>query len=110
MTLHSILKSVPVNTFDALSPIPAAPFTGTEFALPARATSLQWQTFFGTNPAAVSIELEFSLDGTHWDAVDVSSAVGGEIRTFAFTGAKFVRGRVASITNGDELTMMIHCN
>lgn len=100
---------MPVKTFDALTPIPAAPFTGTEFGLPSTAVALQWQTFFGTDPAAISIELQLSLDAIHWDAVDVSTAVGGEIRTFATIGAKYVRGRVASITNGDELTMTILC-
>lgn len=106
--MKMILKGVPVKTFDAADAVTG---TGTEFGLPSTAVALQWQTFFDANPGAISIELQFSLDGIHWDAVDVSSAVTGEIRTFATTGAKHVRGNIASITAGaaTEVTMIILC-
>lgn len=107
--MELIQKGLRVKTFDNAD---AAQATGTPFALPARAGSLMWQTYFGTNPDAVSIELQFSLDGTHWDAIDVSSVVGGEIRTFAGIGGApgFVRGNIASITNGDDVNMDIIMN
>ena len=103
----AIQPGLAVNTFDAVAS--SAPLVGEEFAIPARAGALMWQTFFGTNPAAISIELQFSLDGTHWDAIDVSTVIEGEIRSFAGIGGApgFVRGRIASITGGDDITMTI---
>ena len=103
-----ILHNQPVKTFDAAA---AATGAGVPFALPARAGALQWQTFFGTNPATVVIDLEMSLDNVHWDAVDSTTVVGGEIRTFTIIGGKFVRGNITTITGaGDEVTMIIVCD
>jgi len=106
--MKSILKGMPVKTFDLHA---ASTGLGTAFALPSTAVALQWQTFFDSAPGAISIELQFSLDNVNWDAVDVSSAVAGEIRTFACTGAKFVRGNIASITAGGatQVSMIILC-
>lgn len=106
MPLELITHGVPVKTFDVAA---ASPATGTVFALPARAGSLVWQTFFGTNPSAIVIDLEFSLDNVHWDAVDSSTVLVGEVRTFATVGGGFVRGRIVSITGGAGISLMILC-
>lgn len=103
-----ILHGTPVKTFDAA---PAATGAGVPFALPARAGALQWQTFFGTNPATIVIDLEASLDNIHWDAIDSSTVAAGEMRTFTILGGKFIRGNITTITGaGAEVTMIITCN
>lgn len=101
-----ILHGVPVRPFDVS---PAVTGASSVFALPAIAGSLQWQTFFGTNPSAVQIDLEFSLDNIHWDAVDSSTVLAGEIRTFATVGGAFVRANVIAITGGAGVSLMILC-
>lgn len=101
-----ILHGVPAKVFDVAT---AAISTGTVFALPARAGSLQWQTFFGTNPASIACDLEFSLDNIHWDAVDTTTVITGEIRTFATVGGAFVRGNITAITGGVGVSLWIWC-
>ena len=97
---------LPVKTFNVAA---AATGAGTSFALPARRCSLQWQTFFGTDPSALTIDLQFSFDGSHWDTIDSSSVLTGEVRTFAAIGGApgFVRGNVIAITGGAGVSMWI---
>lgn len=107
--MELIQKGIAVKTFNLGA---AATGIGTPFALPARAGSLMWQTFFGTNPTVLAIALEFSLDNIHWDAIDASVVLEGEIRTFSGIGGAlgFVRGNITSITGGAEVTMIIAMN
>jgi hypothetical protein len=102
-----ILNGVSVKTFDAV--VPSSPLNGTTFAMPARAVSLVWQTFFATSPTSITINLEASEDNVHWDSIDSSTVAAGEVRTFAVLGVKFVRGSVSALVIGPgaELTMML---
>ena len=104
---HSMLIGESVKTFDLT--VPSNPLNGIVFACPARAVSLVWQFFFTTNPTAITVNLEASEDRIHWDPIDSSTLVTGEVRTFAGLGVRFVRGSISALTLGPgaELTMMI---
>ena len=95
-----------VKTFDAAA---ATQSDGTAFAVPARAGALTWQTYFGTNPASITINLQYSTDNEHWDTIDSSTVIGGEVRTFAGLGGApgFVRGNISAISGGDDVTMTL---
>lgn len=101
-----ILHGIPVKPFDNRA---NATGVSNTFALPALAGSLVWQTFFGTAPASVTIDLEFSLDGVHWDAVDSTTVTAGEVRTFATVGGGFVRANCTAITGGTTTSLWITC-
>jgi len=90
--MEAMQPGLPVKTFNVAA---AATGAGTSFALPARRCSLQWQTFFGTDPSALTI--------------DSSSVLTGEVRTFAAIGGApgFVRGNVIAITGGAGVSMWI---
>lgn len=103
-TTEMLLHGVPVKVFDVAT---AAIGASVARALPARAGSIVWQTFFGTNPGAVQIDFEASLDGSHWDAIDSSTVVGGEVRTFATVGGVFFRINVVSITGGVGISVWV---
>lgn len=103
-TIEMLLHGVEAKPFDAAA---AATGASLAYALPARAGSIVWQTFFGTNPAAVQIDFEASLDGTHWDAIDSSTVVGGEVRTFATVGGKQFRINIISITGGAAVSVWV---
>ncbi len=105
--MHLINRGVSVNLFDALAV--GAGVTSNAFALPSGAGTIVWQTFFGTAPAAISIDLEFSLDNIHWDSVDNTTVVAGEVRTFSSVGGKFVRAKNVSVTGGTTMTVTILC-
>ncbi len=98
-----------VKSFDELAAASMlATAEGKEFAVPDNNAGFSWQTVLGTNPDAISMQLQISLDGSNWTALDTSTAVGGEVRYIAGS-AKFVRGYIGSITlgSGDELTLEI---
>lgn len=103
--VQALMHGVPVKTFDAAPT--TNPSTGTVFALPARAGSLVWQTFFAVNPASITVNLEASLDMIHWDPIDSSTVVTGEVRTFSILGGKFVRGAISASSGGSGFTMML---
>jgi hypothetical protein len=105
MPIEQILRGVPVKPFDN-----AAAVTGVSrtFALPARSGSLQWQTFFGTNPSSVSIDLEYSLnEGLNWEAIDNTTLTTGEVRTFSITGGQLIRFNIISITGGANVNLVL---
>lgn len=101
-----ILHGIPVTPF--LNRANATGVSST-FALPALAGSLTWQTSFGTAPASVTIDLEFSLDGVTWDAVDTTTVTAGEVRTFSTVGGRFVRINCTAVTGGTTTTVTILC-
>ena len=103
-TIEMLLHGVPVKPFDVAT---AATGVSSTYALPARAGSIVWQTFFGTNPATVQVDFEASLDGTHWDAIDSSTTVTGEVRTFATVGGVFFRINIVAITGGVGVSVWV---
>jgi hypothetical protein len=104
--MEAIQPGLAVRTFDAAA---ASTGAGTPFAVPARAGALVWQTWFGTDPASIAVSLEYSLDSIHWDAIDSSIVVTGEVRTFAGLGGApgFIRGNITAISGGAEVTMQL---
>jgi len=78
-------------------------------ALPSGAGTIVWQTFFDVAPGAITIDLEFSLDNIHWDAVDSTTVVAGEVRTFATVGGRFVRAKNTAVAGGSKMTVNILC-
>ena len=97
------------KSFDALvAASMLAATAGTAFAVPDNCVGFTWQTKFDTNPDAISLQLQISLDNSNWTAIDTSSAVAGAVRYIA-SHAKFVRGRLDTITvgSGDQLTLEI---
>lgn len=78
------------------------------FALPARTSTLTWQTSFDSAPSGVSITLQVSIDGTNWTTIDTSTATAGEVRTIsAPTAAPFVRANVGTNTGDKAVTVTI---
>lgn len=85
--------------------------TGTSYAVPtASSTGVTWTVTLSAAPAtAISIVIEGSLNNTNWYTLDSSSALSGEIRSFATT-ALFIRARCVSKTDGGNLTVSIVLN
>ncbi len=75
-------------------------------ALPARCTTISWQTVFGTDPSAVSILLLASLDGENFVEVDDITTTTGGIATVVgnFT---HVMAEIESITDGADVTVLM---
>lgn len=95
---------------------PGGAQAGAQFALPAPAgfpdqgRSVAWQTLFGTNPTAVSIQLEGALadvDAEYFKIDGPSTAVAGEQRTVPNVRARFLRAKFNSSTGGAGLTAKI---
>jgi hypothetical protein len=105
MSAQQILLGIRNTIFNA---IPSGTTTSDIRAMPARASLLTWQTVFGTNPDAINIVIEASLDNDNWDIIDTSTDVSGEIRSIA-TGAPFIRARIVSITGGDDISVFAIC-
>jgi hypothetical protein len=83
--------------------------TSSVFALPSGAGTIVWQTFFGTAPGSTTIDLEFSLDNVHWDPVDSTTVVAGEVRTFSTVGGRFVRAKMSAVAGGTTFSVEILC-
>lgn len=73
-------------------------------ALPARCTTISWQTSFGTEPASYDIALMASLDGVNFVEVDDADVVDGEIRTVQgnFT---HLRADIVAVVDGADVTV-----
>ena len=104
MTVLALLN-IPEALFDAVA---AVADISDSFALPARCTTITWQTFFDVDPSAVNITLEFSLDGDNWDVIDTTTEVAGEIRTVEIN-ATHVRAQINSITDGSGVSVLVNC-
>jgi hypothetical protein len=78
------------------------------FALPARTSTLTWQTSFDIAPAAVNITIRVSIDGINWTVIDTSTVVGGEVRTIAATtSALFIDANVVTNTGNRQVTVTV---
>ena len=82
---------------------------GTAFAMPARASLVAWQIFFGTPPASITVNLQASNDGVTFTTIDTTvSIVNGSMR-FTFSSARFVRVNVSAVSGGDTLSVLVSC-
>jgi hypothetical protein len=79
----------------------------TTYALPARLCSLAWQYFFTTNPTALTLNLQLSLDGINWGTVDSTTVTTGGIRIVTSIPAAFVRINQGAITGGAQMTAIL---
>lgn len=75
-------------------------------ALLPRACLVTWQTYYGTAPASITVQIQTSNDGTNFFTTASSTAVGGEIGSFQ-TSAKFIRARINAISGGDDITVEV---
>lgn len=76
----------------------------TTYALPARVISLAWQYLFTTNPSALTLNLQLSLDGVNWNTVDSTTVTTGGLRIVTGVAAQFVRLNQGAITGGAQFT------
>jgi len=99
------LLNIPEAILDAVAAVAGI---SDSFALPARCTTITWQTIFGTDPSAINITLEVSLDGANFNVIDTTTATAGEIRTIE-VNATHVRAQINSITDGSEISVLVDC-
>ena len=78
------------------------------FALPARATSVDWQTVFGTAPASVTVLIQTSNDNSNWDTVATTTATAGAGGNIV-TAALFIRARESAVSGGTTTTVYLTC-
>ena len=99
-----ILKAVPVKLLDGVTAVAA----GSTFALPVRASYLEWQAAYDVAPDAVNITLRVSIDGVVWTILDTTTATGGETRLATSpVGALFVDANVVTNTGGHKITVTL---
>ena len=103
MSYQALMRGVSFKLFDAVA---AAIANSSSAALLPRANLITWQTYFGTNPSAVTIQIQTSNDDTNWFTTASSTTVAGEVGTFQ-TSAKFIRARINAITDGVGVTVEI---
>ena len=87
----------PVKSLDAVTP--TAGLNGEAFAVPSNNGGFAWSTGFAAAVNAIDVALQISMDNSLWTDLDSSTTVGGEARYVAGS-AKFVRGRVETVTIG----------
>lgn len=75
-------------------------------ALPGLASQVTWQSFFGTNPASITLQILTSNDNISYSVVDSSTVVTGSIQTFQ-TSALFVKARINAISGGVGVSISI---
>jgi hypothetical protein len=67
-----------------------------------------WVTFFTGTPTAINVNLEGSVDGTHYYTLDSSTSTSGEMRHIAYKSVRFVRCNISSYTvNGSTASCRI---
>jgi hypothetical protein len=94
---------------------PSAGQASQQFALPDYAgfpdqgRTIRWQTIFGTAPTAVNISLQAANDDvdSHYQNIDSTTLTAGEARSVTGVNAKFLRGKVNSITGGSGITVQL---
>src|SRR3990167_50028 len=74
--------------------------------LPSTNCQITWQTSYGTVPAIANVQLQISVDGLHFNTIDTTTNVSGEIRTFV-TAAKFARALFGVMTDGIDTTVKL---
>ena len=106
---------VRVNLWDKVSPIPAAGTKSVVFGFPptharGRGFDIVVQSFFGTNPDAINLQLQVAMDDVDAEYADTGPAlttVAGEMVTITNVVGKYFRFNLVSITlgSGDEMTV-----
>jgi hypothetical protein len=94
---------------------PGGASSGSQFAIPSYAgqpdvaTTVRWQTVFGTAPTAVNMVLQSAMADVdaEYQTIDTTTGVAGEGRTVTAVQAKFLRVRFVSSTGGAGLTAKI---
>ncbi len=107
--MNSLQYSEGAKSFDGIAAAAMLAATaGTAFAVPSNCSGFTWQTKFDTDPDAIALQLQISLDNSNWSDLDTSTAVAGEVK-FVAGYTKFVRGRINTITigSGDGFTLEI---
>ena len=67
-----------------------------------------WVTFFTGTPTSINVNLEGSVDGTHYFTLDSSTSTAGEMRHVAYKNVRFVRCNISAYTvNGSTATCEI---
>lgn len=95
--------NLPKLLLDAIAAVAAS--ESDHYALPARTTTLTWQTFFGTSPASCTFKLFGSLDGTNFSVIDTGTAVAGEVRTIN-TNVAFIYVELDAVSGGADVSVM----
>ncbi len=81
--------------------------TSTTYAMPARLCNLAWQYFFTTNPSAVTMVIQGSLDGTNWATLDSTTITTGNLRVITAPAVNFVRVNLSAITAGALYSVLL---
>ncbi len=81
--------------------------TSQTYAMPARLCNLAWQYAFTTNPSAVTMVLQGSLDGTNWQTLDSTTITTGQLRVVTGPAVNFVRISQGAITAGAGQTVLL---
>lgn len=106
--MESLPIGIPVNSFDASTA--AAPGAGTAFAVPLKGLgtrTLAYQTSFGaSDPSAISVAIQGSLDNSKWTTLATLTTVTGDLGSVVFA-YKFVRAYETSRTGGTSLTVTL---
>lgn len=99
----ALQPGLPLKAFDVAT---AEVSNSNTYALPGVATLVEWQTFFGTNPDAVTILIQTSIDGVTFTTQATTTTVTGAEGNFV-SSAQFVRARISAITNGVGVTAIL---
>lgn len=103
--MEQMYLNIPSKLFDAVAV--SAPLNGTEKALPANSTILSWQTFYGTAPASITMQLQASEDDVNWATIDSSTNTAGELKTVN-VAAPFIRARINAVTGGTTASVLVN--
>ncbi|KKN07288.1 hypothetical protein LCGC14_1068610 [marine sediment metagenome] len=104
--MEAIQFGEPVKSLDAATPSNA--LNGTAYAVPSNNVGFAWSTGFLVAVDAIDVALQISMDNSVWTDLDSSTVITGEAR-YKDGSAKFVRGRVETVTigSGEEITLTI---
>jgi hypothetical protein len=88
-----------------LNAVAAAPVISTEYAIPARAVQLSWQTIFGSAPSSIQVDIEGTTDNVNWSQIDSSTSTTGVIRTVN-TSVIAIRANLVAVSGGSGITVI----
>jgi hypothetical protein len=92
------------TAFVSLSGV-AATGAGTALTVSDRASSVTWQTVFTGTPTAITVNLEGSIDGTHYFTLDSSTSTTSEMRHVVNKNVDYLRCNISAYTvNGSTTT------
>jgi hypothetical protein len=75
-------------------------------ALPSVNCQITWQTSYASTPAVANVQLMVSVDGLHFNTLDTTTDVDGEIRT-VLTAARFARMMFGTMDDGIDTTVKL---